>query len=214
VRSPHFVDNEHFARGAAAADVAATRRAWGVPDHAMTVGFVGKLLRKKRPVDLLEAVATSGRRDIHVVYVGDGALREECQASADRLVVPTTFAGFHNQGSLPTAYAAIDVLVLPSDTRETWGLVVNEAMACGIPAVVSNAAGCAPDLVVEGETGYSFPVGDIRVLATRLGTLASSSELRLRLGAQSREHISAYTAEAAVAGILEAVALASWERAA
>ena len=214
VRSPHFVDNEHFARGAAASDVAATRRAWGVPDNAIIVGFVGKLLPKKRPIDLLEAVAASGRGDVHAVYVGDGALREACQASADRLTVPTTFAGFHNQRALPSAYAAMDVLVLPSDARETWGLVVNEAMACGIPILVSSAAGCSPDLVVDGQTGYSFPVGDVGLLGVRLDTLASSPELRLRLGGLARAHIAAYTAEAAVAGILQAVALAARERAA
>jgi glycosyltransferase involved in cell wall biosynthesis len=214
VRSPHFVDNEFFARGAATAVVAATRRAWGVPDHAVIVGFVGKLVPKKRPLDVVEAVAKSGRRDVHVVYVGDGVLREACRAAAHRLSVPATFAGFCNQTSLPAAYAALDVLVLPSDARETWGLVVNEAMACGVPAVVSSAAGCAPDLVVEAQTGYSFPVGDVRMLAALLDTLASSSELRRRLGQMSRTHISANTAQAAVAGILEAVALSARERAA
>ena len=54
-----------------------------------------------------------------------------------------TFAGFRNQSELPRYLAAADVLVLPSDAGETWGLVVNEAMACGLPAIVSRAAGCA-----------------------------------------------------------------------
>jgi len=57
---------------------------------------------------------------------------------------------------------------LPSDGTETWGLIVNEAMACGTPAIVSRACGCEPDLIVEGETGYSFPVGDIKALAERM----------------------------------------------
>ncbi|NUQ21432.1 MAG: glycosyltransferase, partial [Gemmatimonadaceae bacterium] len=106
------MNNEHFANGAAATDVAAVRRAWRVADGMMVAAFVGKLVPKKRPLDLLEAVAASGRRDIHVVYVGDGELREACRATAERLSVPATFAGFHNQGQLPSAYAGMDVLAL------------------------------------------------------------------------------------------------------
>ena len=214
VRSPHFVDNEHFAQGAAASDAAAVRRSWGVRDDAMIAAFVGKLVPKKRPLDLLEAVAASGRRDVHVVYVGDGELRDGCREAAARLGVPVTFAGFHNQSALPSAYAAMDVLVLPSDIRETWGLVVNEAMACGKPALVSSAAGCAPDLIAEGQTGYTFGVGDVRQLAAHVITLAADSELRQRLGRGARAHISGYTAAAAAAGILEAVNGAARERAA
>ena len=79
--------------------------------------------------------------------------------------LPVSFAGFLNQGEIPAAYAACDALVLPSDYGETWGLVVNEAMACGVPAVVSDAVGCGPDLVEEGQTGMIFPLGDIPALA-------------------------------------------------
>lgn len=213
VRSPHFVDNEHFARGAALADAAALRRAWGVAEHAMVAAFVGKLQPIKRPLDLIEAVAASGRTDVHVVYVGDGELRDACRTTAERLDVPTTMAGFQNQNALPATYAAMDVLVLPSSS-ETWGLVVNEAMACAVPALVSTAAGCVPELIREGVTGYSFPVGDVRMLGDHLSKLASSPQLRHRLGDAARAHISGFTAQAAAAGILEAVDVAAWRRAA
>ncbi len=69
-----------------------------------------------------------------------------------------TIAGFVNQQELPSWYAAADTLVLPSDSRETWGLVVNEAMAAGLPVVVSDAAGCSLDLVREGENGFTYAV--------------------------------------------------------
>ena len=213
VRSPHFVDNEHFASGAATADVGAIRQQWGVRENSMIAAFVGKLQPIKRPLDLLEAVAASGRSDIHVVYVGDGELREACRATAERLAVPVTMAGFHNQKALPGAYAAMDVLVLPSES-ETWGLVVNEAMACGTPALVSTAAGCAPDLIGEGETGYSFAAGDVVSLGRQLGLLAASSDLRRNLGAAARGHIAGFTATAAAAGVLEGAGIAARERAA
>jgi glycosyltransferase involved in cell wall biosynthesis len=214
IRSPHFVDNDHFARGAASADVAAVRRSWAVPDGALVAGFVGKLIPKKRPFDVLEAAAHGGQRNVHVVFVGDGELREACRARAASLAIGATFAGFHNQRSLPAAYAAMDVLVLPSDVRETWGLVVNEAMACGRPALVSRAAGCAPDLVREDRTGYTFELGDVAALGNSLSALASDRALGPRLGAGARAHISNYTERAAVAGVLAAVRAASMERAA
>lgn len=213
VRSPHFVDNEHFASGAAAADVEAIRRAWGVPENSLVAAFVGKLQPIKRPVDIIEAVAASGRADIHVVYVGDGELRDACRSAAARLGVPVTMAGFQNQNALPGAYAAMDVLVLPSGS-ETWGLVVNEAMACARPALVSTAAGCVPDLIREGVTGFSFAAGDVVTLGREMGSLASSPDLRAKLGAAAREHIAPFTASAAAAGILEAMDVAGLERAA
>ncbi|MEX2399812.1 MAG: glycosyltransferase, partial [Rhodothermales bacterium] len=107
-----------------------------------------------------------GSRPIHALFVGDGPLRGMLEAEADPERVH--FAGFRNQTELPACYAAADALVLPSDGRETWGLVANEAMACGLPVIVSEAAGCAPDLVREGETGFTVPLGDIEALAARL----------------------------------------------
>ena len=79
-----------------------------------------------------------------------------------------SFAGFRNQSELPTIYTAADVLVLPSDANESWGLVVNEAMACGVPVIVSEAVGCAPDLIDPGATGWTYPLGDVASLAQRL----------------------------------------------
>ena len=76
--------------------------------------------------------------------------------------------GFLNQSQLGEPYALADCLTLPSDFPETWGLVVNEALATGLPCVVSNAVGCAPDLIRDGETGYVYPLDDIEALAMTL----------------------------------------------
>lgn len=214
VRSPHFVDNERFAHGAALTDVASLRREWGVAEGALVIAFVGKLVPKKRPLDVIEAVAASGRRDVHLVFVGDGELREVLREAAAKLRLPVTFAGFYNQSTLPCAYAAMDVLVLPSDVRETWGLVVNEAMACGRTALVSSAAGCVPDLVHDGETGFTFAVGDVRGLAARILALAADRLLPARLGERARALIGRYSVKEAANGVLEAVGLAARSRAA
>ena len=130
VRSPHFVDNELFAKRAAAAlpQREARRMGWGISPDALVLLFAGKLIDQKRPLDIVRAVA--GLKGIHILYVGDGPLRADCDALAQRLGVSATFAGFLNQSAIAEAYTAADVLVLPSGSgRETWGLVVNEAMA-------------------------------------------------------------------------------------
>ena len=95
------------------------------------------------------------------LMVGDGPLRGVCEDFVRVNRAPIRFAGFLNQSQIVEAYVAADVLVLPSDGGETWGLVVNEAMACKRPCIVSDHVGCGPDLVAVGETGVIFPLGDV-----------------------------------------------------
>ena len=85
-------------------------------------------------------------------------------ATLDAGSPPASFAGFLNQSEIPGAYVAADVLVLPSES-ETWGLVVNEALACGLPCVVSDACGSAEDLVIPLDPRLCYPVGDVEALA-------------------------------------------------
>src|SRR5439155_21723233 len=87
---------------------------------------------------------------------------------------------------------ASDVLVLPSDGRETWGLVVNEAMACGRPAIVSDAAGCCPDMIEEGKTGFVFEMGDVEALAECLIRVSSLIRSNFDLKTNLDEKLEAY----------------------
>jgi glycosyltransferase involved in cell wall biosynthesis len=98
---------------------------------------------------------------------------------------------------MPAAYAAADCLALPSDGRESWGLVANEALACIRPVIVSNACGCAPDLARDGTAGRTFPTGDPHALADAIGNLATSPPPPAAIAALSE----AYSLKAAVAGI-------------
>jgi glycosyltransferase involved in cell wall biosynthesis len=170
--APHFVDNDWFRAQADAArkSRSALREKWGAGESTAVALFAGKFISKKRPADLLRATAKVREKGIEIipVLVGAGELETSLRALAKELQVAAQFEGFRNQTELPASYAAADFLVLPSDGGETWGLVVNEAMACGLPAIVSNAAGCAPDLIENGATGYDFSVGDIDALAERM----------------------------------------------
>jgi glycosyltransferase involved in cell wall biosynthesis len=205
---PHFVDNDFFrARSRQARDdggVAKIRVNLGITPGAFVFLFVGKFIAKKRPGDLLRAFdLLSGRpeaTDLHVLYVGDGPLRPELQerAAAHRCV---HFAGFRNQTEMPAYYAAANAVVLPSDS-ETWGLVVNEAAACGLPAVVSDAVGCGPDMIDKGRTGYVFPAGEVRVLADRMLALRDDCERRPKVVRDALERVvAAHSFERAAAGL-------------
>lgn len=207
----YFVDNERF--GASAATLAPRRdefRAnWKVPGDAVCFCYAGKLEPKKRILDLLGALQlamTQSRQRIHLLVVGTGELMEQAQAFATQHQLPVTFAGFLNQTGIPAAYLAADALVLPSDYGETWGLVVNEAMACGRPAIVSDRVGCGPDLVSPGETGSIFRFGDINALAAAMVDMASDTDRLQSMGARARERVvRGYSVRNAVNGTLAAV---------
>jgi glycosyltransferase involved in cell wall biosynthesis len=130
---------------------------------------------------------------------------EEARALAVRERIAATFAGFLNQTEMPKAYVAADCLVLPSDYGETWGLVVNEAMACGLPAVVSDRVGCGPDLVEDGVTGRIFPFGEVAALAGVIRSLADRPARLVEMGRRASDRITRYSVDAAVAGTLDAV---------
>jgi glycosyltransferase involved in cell wall biosynthesis len=214
IPSPHFIDNASFAAQAAEQrnQRQALRQRWGIPEDAFCFLFAGKLQEKKRPQDLLEAMrllqqqAPTGHRPIHLLIVGSGHLEEACRAQAAAHDLPVSFAGFLNQSAIASAYAASDCLVLPSDHGETWGLVVNEAMACGLPAVVSDLVGCREDLIIEGKTGLSYSCGNSGALAACLLRMAGDPEASRRMGEAGQQLVErAFTVEAAVAGILAGV---------
>lgn len=212
--TPYGVANEWFA--AQAATHRGQREEWrrqrGIPADAFVFLFSGKLIPKKRPLDILRAMAAPGQhRPWHLLIAGDGALRAECEAFALRTGAPVSFAGFLNQGEMPKAYAAADCLVLPSDNGETWGLVVNEAMASGVPAIVSDQVGCHQDLIVPGETGLVYPCGDVAALGRCLAAMAEDRDRCRSMGQAARVHVGAYSVEAVVAGIRAALAAISAE---
>lgn len=202
---PYFVDNNRFEpaqRGAG--DL---RRAWGVSVTDTVFLFVGKLQPKKHPDRLLSAFLELRHlhSDIHLVFVGDGEMRDALERQARVLKSAVTFSGFVNQGDIARYYDAADCLVLPSDAGETWGLVVNEAMASGIPAIVSDRVGCHPDLVVEGETGFCYAFPSRAGLVDRMNRIRSNPTERRRMGESARTRVRAYSPRNASKGLLMAL---------
>jgi glycosyltransferase involved in cell wall biosynthesis len=169
---------------------------------------VGRFVKEKGLFDLLRAYAQLDprlRSEVGLVLVGDGADRIELIQQASRIKPGTIrFAGFVQRDGLAGLYALADAFILPSHS-EPWGLVVNEAMSCALPVIVTSVAGCARDLVKDEWNGCLVPPADSAQLSTAMARLASDSELRRQMGARSRQIIQEYSPSAWSEGITNAL---------
>jgi glycosyltransferase involved in cell wall biosynthesis len=202
---PYCIDVDFFERGAAVArnDRERIRAEYGAASNEFVVLFVGKLIELKRVDVLLDALGSLVRRGsvLRLFIVGTGPLEAAVRRQASELGIPTAFMGFVNQSRLAAIYVAADLLVLPSQS-ETWGLVVNEAFACGLPAVLSDRVGCAPDMIREDLTGRIVPVGDSRGLANAIQDFAGKAHdptVRDALAEMTAHYSPARSAEAVIA---------------
>ena len=189
------VDNELFAQGT---DTLREQSAsdFGLPTEPYFV-YVGRFAEEKNISRLLESwvLYRRGGGTWPLVLVGDGplasALREAAASSG--FSADVYFPGLKSSRALLPYYAFSGCFVLPS-TREPWGLVANEAMAAGLPVLVSDRCGCAVDLVESGRNGFVFSPADGPALAARMHQIASFSALELRaMGAESRQIVGSYS---------------------
>ncbi len=207
--SPYSVDTELFEAQRGRFDRVEERRRLGIPDGDVAVLFSGKLIPRKAPLLLLEAVARIENLErVWLILLGDGELRDEVERRGrevlgDRLILP----GFVNQSQLGRYFVASDVFSLPS-RFETWGLVVNEAMQFALPVVVGSRVLSHPDLVLPGITGLVHEDGDAAGLAAHLARLVADPGLRARMGRAAREHVAGYDTAASTRGIVRALGLA------
>ena len=201
--SPHCVDSGFFREKATPEARGVIRMRFGIRESSPAALFAGKLVPFKRPMDLIRAAAgvRAEGLDLQVLIAGSGELQQTMQAEADHLHVPVHFMGFQNQSEMPAAYAAADMLVLPSNGRESWGLVANEAIASGRPIIVSDAIGCAPDLAADHNVGRTFPLGDIAALT---GAIACVGQNRPPAEAIRRQSLR-YGLTAAAQGVTAAL---------
>ena len=208
----YFVDNERFKLAAQSlrSERKALRREWSIPENASCFAFVGKLEPKKRVFDYLELLRRARKTAVHVtgLIVGSGEQLDAARKYVEKCALPVSFTGFLNQTEISRAYVAADALVLPSDYDETWGLVVNEAMASEIPAIVSDRIGAANDLVIDEHTGLVVPFGDTAAMAEGIIRLATDHDARKRMGRDAQLHVTAnYSISRAVERTRELIAL-------
>jgi glycosyltransferase involved in cell wall biosynthesis len=190
---------------------AALRSQFGIPAEAAIFLFVGRLIDVKRPLDAVRAFRKL-HGDAALVIIGDGdqmaAVREA--ADGDPRVI---CAGWVKEPELIFGLMAIaTALILPSQS-ETWGAVVNEAMAAGTPVISSDKVGAAVELIQDGENGYLVPVGDVSGYESAMQRLTDDPELAAGLGRAARETAIAQGEEFAAANLIEgALAAARLDR--
>jgi glycosyltransferase involved in cell wall biosynthesis len=207
--APNAVDNAFFATQAenTRAQAAEFREKLRLPSRFIL--YVGRLVREKGVFDLLDAYArleNCQRSEVGLVFAGDGVSSNELAEQAKRVSPGAVcFPGFAQREDLAGMYAMADCFVLPTHT-DPWGLVVNEAMACGLPIIVSSVAGCAADLVEDGWNGYVVPPGDSNKLSMAIDSLLRQPELKRQMSARSLERIRNYSPEACAAGLATAAA--------
>ncbi|HEY6763817.1 MAG TPA: glycosyltransferase family 4 protein [Candidatus Sulfotelmatobacter sp.] len=206
---PHAIDNENFRNEAEILEPRRSelRKERNLGENAIVFAFSGKFIPKKRPMDFVCAIERAARRNprIEGLMVGDGPLYAECENFVRQRRIPVRFTGFLNQSQITKAYVVSDALVLPSDGGETWGLVVNEAMACARPCIVSDRVGCGPDLVIPRETGSIFPLGNVEALTNSMLELGTIPGRMVSMGIDARNRLANYSVETAVDGVINSL---------
>ncbi|MGC2549365.1 MAG: glycosyltransferase family 4 protein [Candidatus Sulfotelmatobacter sp.] len=170
--------------------------------------YVGRLVKDKGVFDLIEAYAQLEgeiRSNVGLVFAGTGSDSRKLVERAARISPGVIqFSGFVHREELPKIYAFADALIFPTHS-DPWGLVVNEAMACNLPVILTSVAGCASDLVQDGENGFVIPPRDVAQLAGAMVRVAEDSAIRSAMGCMSGERIEANSPDAWADGMLEAV---------
>lgn len=183
-----------FASKFTAQDRAQFRRRHGIPDTVKTVFlYLGRLEPFKGIQDLFDAYIhlRAQRGDVALIVVGSGSLELFVHDAAASLR-SVQYLGHLSGERVWEAYCAADVFVLPS-RREPWGLVVNEAMATGLPVIVSDSVGCADDLVRHDVTGLIVRAGSSSSLHSAMLQLADDPARRIRMGEEGRKLIAGWT---------------------
>ena len=202
--SPHCVDTAWFASRATHSARALLRQQLGIDPAAPVVLFAGKLVDFKQPLQIVEAASLIRQSGVpaELLVAGDGPLRQAVMDRAAALGLRLHMPGFCNQSQMPAAFAAADALVLASNGQETWGLVANEALASGTPAIVSDRVGCAPDLAKSFGDRVVFEFGNVGAMVDRLAAVLDSPPSSEMMAAFNQM----FSISSAIGGIVSAMA--------
>jgi glycosyltransferase involved in cell wall biosynthesis len=183
----------------------ALRAKYGLAVNDFVAGFSGKLVARKRPQDLLQAVILANRPSLRAFYIGTGRMEGELKARGG----PARFAGFVNQSQMPKVLSLCDVLVMPSD-YDPHPLIVTEAQCLGIPVILSDHCGCygPSDVFRDQESGLLYPCSNVRSLAEALVRLIDRPSERARMGKRAQDLSELQSVRTTADDFLAAAALA------
>lgn len=190
------VDNDFFIKNSRLSDEdkKTLKNSLGLPSGPIVL-FVGQLIKRKGILILLEAFRLLRESGVTVslLIVGTGQLEKEIKEFADKYSDKSIYLTGHiEMKDLPKYYGIADIFILPS-LEEVWGYVVNEAMASGLPVIVSDVVGAADELVDDGKTGIIVPAGSANAVADAIRKLIYDEKLRISMGSQSLKKIQSHT---------------------
>jgi len=199
--APHAIDNERF-KVDRLTEVAELRSSLKIKDDDILVLYAGKFEPVKNVELLLAAFVNLNRPKVHLLLAGNGINEQSLKSTAAESGVANRihFLDFQNQTFMPVLYQSADLFCLPS-VSESWGLSVNEAMACGKAILVSDKVGCAASLVTEGINGAIFKASDINSIIEKLQMLTADKKILSACGEQSRSIIKDWNFENMAAAI-------------
>jgi glycosyltransferase involved in cell wall biosynthesis len=208
--APNAVDNDLFASRANDARQNTTGIKTDLNLPARYFVFAGRLVKSKGVFELLQAYGSLNenlRLQVGLVFAGDGPLRRELEHTAKSICPGNVrFVGFVQRDELASYYGLADCLVFPTHS-DPWGLVVNEAMACGLPVICGRSAGCVADLVKSN--GRPIDSRNVGQLAHAMEELAIDADLRRQMSRESLKIIQNYSPEICAAGMAQAALTSS-----
>ena len=198
--APFAVDNDRFQQDVQQhrQNRSAIRKEFGLREFHRVLLFAGRFVAPKNLERLLQAWRSVDATGATLWLVGSGPLESELRGMSDDRVVYTPFLANNDMAKI---YGAADGLILPS-TFEPWGLVANEAMACGLPLLLSTACGCAPDLIEDAENGWSFdPIANNELFDALQSFFDAPSDRLDAMGKRSTEIIDKWHYRNAIEGL-------------
>jgi glycosyltransferase involved in cell wall biosynthesis len=204
IYTPYSVDNNKFRLEQS--DNCQTRMTWGIPIDSVVILYSGKLIKKKRPMDLLMAFQKLNTGNQILFFMGDGPLRSEIELYInDYKLDNVIISGFINQSDVSSIYKMADLFVMCSGVGETWGLSVNEAMNSSLPILISRTCGSSYDLVEDGLNGFVFDEGDVLTLSSYIQDLIDDEDKRLDFGRYSYNKILDFGHELSCINVISAL---------
>ena len=199
--APHAIDNERFANTNNQYQLHANKwkKDLSIPENTLTILYAGKLEAIKNPSLIIEFANRFIGKPIHFIIAGNGPLENVLKKKAAKNL-QIHFIDFQNQQIMPVVYRLADFFILCS-VSETWGLGVNEAMACGRGVIVRNTCGCAIDLVKDGENGFVYHAAGLDKLYDQITKLLGNKTQWIKMGEASTKIIASYSFDNIVSSI-------------
>ncbi|HYE53312.1 MAG TPA: glycosyltransferase family 4 protein [Chitinophagaceae bacterium] len=202
VFAPHSIDNTRFQLDRPLQEQKAKqwRAELGIPESSVVFLYAGKFILKKNLFRLIQAFKQMNNNTARLVLAGSGIMEKVLRklAEGDGRIL---FLPFQNQTQMPILYRLGDVFVLPSSFNETWGLGVNEAMACGRAIICSTQVGCAADLVRGGENGFVIAPDNVDGFTAAMAAFAKDEAMLAKAKEASLKKISDWSVNATARSI-------------